>query len=102
MSSSRFLHSAVCPCPELRKLGILPCNQTFQGLFADVDVAGSFVVAVIRCGRSRINVWQLREDQHWLRQICRNIAWVRLPRRSTDILQQSVVTSLLFWDSSHG
>ena len=61
-----------------------------------------FVVAVIRFGRSRVDVWQLWDDQHWLRQICRNVAWVRLPGRSTDILQQSVVVPLLFWDSSHG
>ena len=57
------------------------------------------VVAVIRFGRSRFNFWQVWDDQHWLRQICRSVAWVRLPGRSTDILQQSVVVSLLICDS---
>ena len=85
---------------ELRRLDILPCSQTFQGLFH--GCTGSFFVAVIRFGRSRVNVWQLWDDQHWLRQIRRNIDWVRLPGRSTDILQQSVIISLLLWDASHG
>ena len=84
--------------------GWTSCRVTklFKVCFTDVDIAGSLVVAVIRSGRSRVNIWQLWDDQHWLRQICRNIAWVRLLGRSTDILQQSVVISLLFWDSSHG
>ena len=86
---------------ELHRLDILPSNQTSQGLFCG-NVPGSFIVAVIRFGRSRVNVWQLWDDERWLRQICRNIARVRLPKLSTDILQQSVVKSLLFWDSSQG
>ena len=76
-------------------------TKLFKVSFADVDVAGSSAVAVVVFCWSRFNVWQLWDDQQWLRQICRNIAWVRLPRRSTDTLQQSVVVSLLFWDSSH-
>ena len=59
--------------------------------FTDVDIAGPFVATVVGFSRSRFNVWQLWDDQHWLKQICRNIAWVRLPKRSTDTLQQSVV-----------
>ena len=72
---------------ELRRLGILPCNQTFQDLFYG-------------CGRCGFLCCHC--DAFWLRQICRNVAWVRLPGRSMDILQPSVVISLLFWDSSHG
>ena len=87
---------------ELRRLDILPCNQHFKVCFTDVDVAGPFVAAVICYGRSRFNACQLWDDQRRFKQICRNIAWVRLPRRSTDILQQSVIVSLLFLDSSHG
>ena len=84
--------------------GWASCRVTnlFRVCCTDVDIAGLLVVAVIRFGRSRFNVWQIWDDQHRLRQISRNIAWVRLPRRSTDVLQQSVVVSLLFWDSSHG
>ena len=44
----------------------------------------------------------LGKNQHRLKQICRNVAWVRLPVRTVDNLQQSVIISLLFWDSSHG
>ena len=68
------------------------CHVTklFEVCFTDVDIAGSLVVTVIRFGRSRVNVWQLWDDQQWLRQIFRNIAWVRLPGRSTHILQQSL------------
>ena len=77
-------------------------TELFKVCFTDVDVAVSSVVTVLRFGRSRVDVWQMWDDQHWLRQICRNVAWVRLPGRSMDILQQSVVTPLLFWDSSHG
>ena len=52
-SSSRFLHSAVCPCPDIGK----PCavniagwashrvTKLFKGCLADVDIACSFVVA---------------------------------------------------------
>ena len=77
-------------------------TKLFKVCFTDVDAADSSVVTVIRFGRSRVDVWQLWDDQHWLTQICRNVAWVRLLGRSTDILQQFVVISLLFWDSSHG
>ena len=76
-------------------------TKTFQGLFYGCGHCGPFVVAVIGFGWSRNNVWLLWDDQHWLKQICRNIAWVRLLRRCTDTLQQSVVVSMLFWDSSH-
>ena len=84
--------------------GWTSCRVTklFKVCFTDVDIAGSFVVAVVRFGRSRINVWQLWDDQHGLKKIGRNIAWVRLPGRSMDFLQQSVVISLLIWVSSHG
>ena len=68
--------------------------------FTDVDAAGSSVVTVIRFGRNRVDVWQLWDDQHWLRQICRNVP--SAPVRSTDILQLSEVITLLFWNSSHG
>ena len=87
---------------ELRRLDILPCNQTFQGLFYGCRRCGFLVVAMILYGRSKVNVWQLWDDQHWLKQICPNIAWVRLSGRSTDSLQRSVVMSLHFWDSSRG
>ena len=77
-------------------------TKSFKVYFADADVARSPVVIVIRLGRSRLNVKQLWDDQHRFRQICRNVAWVRLPGRSTYALQQSVVVSLLFWHSSRG
>ena len=72
---------------EFRRLGILPCNQTFQDLF---------------CGCGRCGFLCCECDASWLRQICQDVAWIRLQGRSTDILQQSVVISLLFWVSSHG
>ena len=102
-SSRRFLHSAVSRHRQsgtVNFAGWTSCRVTklFKVCFTDVNVEGSFVVAVIRCGLSRFNVWQLWDDQ----QICRNIDLVRLPRRSTEILQQFVVVSLLFWDSTHG
>ena len=76
--------------------------KSFDVYLADVGVARSSVVAVIRLGRSRFNVRQLWDDQHRFRQICRDVAWVRLPGRPTHALQQSVVVWLLFWHSSHG
>ena len=83
---------------ELRKL-ILPCNQTFQGPF---HRCGSCGFLRCRCDTFWSEQVQLWDDKHLLKKICRNVAWVRLPGRSTDILQQSVVVSLLFRDSSHG
>ena len=53
-------------------------TKLFTFCFADVDAVGSSVVTVIRFGR-RVHVWQLWDDQHWLKQICRNVAYVRLP-----------------------
>ena len=54
---------------------------------------------VVGFGRSGFNVRQLWNDQYWFRQVSRYVTWVRLPG---DALQQSVIVSLLFWDSSHG
>ena len=108
-SSSRFLHSTVCLPGHWQSCAVNFASGTsrrvtklFEVHFADVDTADSSVVTVIRFGRSKFNIWQLWDNQHRFKQICRNIAWVPLPRRSTDTLQQSVVVSLLFWDSSHG
>ena len=67
-----------------------------------VDTAGSSVVTVIGFGRSGFNIRQLWDDQHRIRQICRNIGWIRLLRRFTDVLLLSVVVSLLLWYLSHG
>ena len=48
-----------------------PCRVTknFKVYFADMDVAGSSVVTVIRLGRSRFNVRQLWDDQHRFRTV---------------------------------
>ena len=75
-------------------------TKLFEVCFADVDIAGSSVVVVVGFGWNKFNVWHLWDDQHLLGQIGRNINQVRLPRRSTDTLQQSMVVSLLIWDSS--
>ena len=76
-SSSRLQQSGT-----MNFAGWTSCHVTelFKVCFTDVDAAGSSVVTVIRFGRSGVDVWQLWDDQHWLRQICRNVAWVRLPR----------------------
>ena len=76
--------------------------KPFKVYFADVDIAGSSVVAVIGFGWSGFSHGQSWNDLPLLGQICRNIARIRLPRCSTDTPQQSVVVSLLFWNSSHG
>ena len=51
---------------ELRRLGILPCNQTFQDLF---------------CGCGRCGFLCCECDASWLKKICQDVAWIRIPGR---------------------
>ena len=77
-------------------------TKLFNVRFTDVDVAGSSVVTVIRFRRSRVDVWQLWDDQHWLRQICQNVAGFGSQGVPRTFCSQVWSYSLLFWDSSHG
>ena len=83
-------------------LNIPRCNRTFQDQICGCRHWGPLVVTVVYLVGVGSTSGSCRSDQHWFRHVTRHVAWVWLPRCSTDALQQSEVASLLFWDSSRG